>query len=86
MEDLHFRQDQVGVHDEGAKTGRVQVETLTRLRDDFMMSWKFGMSGITPPRRAALVTPLFQSKTSTPGLNNQSSSDSCGGLGTIIVQ
>lgn len=49
-----------------------------------MMSWKFGMSGITPPRRAALVTRLFQSKISTPGLNNQSSSDSRGDLGTII--
>lgn len=46
------------------------------------MSWKFGMSGITPSGRAALVTWLFQSKISTPGVNNQSSSDSCGGLGT----
>lgn len=48
-----------------------------------MVSWKLGMSGLTPSQKKKLlrVTRLFQSQIPTPGLDNQSSSDSRGGLG-----
>lgn len=66
--------------------GGVRLDTLTPgLQDDLMVSWELGMSGPTPPRRAAPVTRLLQSQTPTPGLENQSRSDSRGGLGTITV-